>query len=128
MVPGGKQSKGPGQMGWTYWQSEPRSTDEVLRAEYGQHTILASACKGGVWYAALKPSGASYVTALVVLYERKGGGFGYKPMDEGMGPNAADCPGSVLRLLSPVSDLPIPAVCREWAQKWREACAAKVEG
>lgn len=40
--------------------------------------------------------------------------FSYKDMSEDMGPGQADCPESILKLLSPTDN--------EWANEWRERC------
>lgn len=45
--------------------------------------------------------------------------FGYKDMEEDVGPGPADCPLSILRLLSPTDS--------KWAQEWRDRCKAKAE-
>ncbi|MCL6477070.1 MAG: hypothetical protein K6T65_01515 [Peptococcaceae bacterium] len=40
--------------------------------------------------------------------------FGYKAVDETMGPNECDCPERILKLLTPTDN--------EYAKKWREKC------
>lgn len=40
--------------------------------------------------------------------------FGYKDMDESMGPCECDCPERILKLLTPTE--------HEWAKEWREKC------
>ena len=115
-------------MGWTYWGAEPRGTDEILRDEFRDTKIRATAIVGGVWYAAVQPKDKTYTTALVVLTERKGAGFGYKPMSEEMGPHAVRCPPSIIALLSPVEELDVGPQGQEWARLWREACARETEG
>lgn len=108
-------------MGWTYWQGEKRPTDDVLREPYelAGHMIVASGIKGGVWYAALQPKGEQFVTALIVLFERGGSRFGYKPMDESMGPYESACPADVFRRLSPVADIPHAHFAAQWRDRVR---------
>ncbi len=56
-------------------------------------------------------------------------GFGYKDMTEAMGPIEADCPDSILRLLSPVSEIPNPGHAADWrarvAERKQERRAAR---
>jgi len=61
------------------------------------------------------------VTALVCLVrynprDREGYIFGYKDMDESMGPCEAECPPAILDLLTPTE--------RPYAVAWRERCRA----
>lgn len=44
--------------------------------------------------------------------------FGYKDMDETMGPYQCDCPERILKLLTPTE--------HEWAKKWREKCWERI--
>ena len=48
------------------------------------------------------------------LTSRENGEWGYKSMDETMGPNVADAPMKLLALLSPTTS--------QWAQDWRQKC------
>src|SRR3546814_2261595 len=45
--------------------------------------------------------------------------FGYKDMDETMGPCEADCPARILDLLTPTD--------KEYAREWRARCCANLE-
>ena len=114
-------------MGWTSWDHEARSTDEILRGELtwrkhdeatgDRHTIIASALVGTTWYGALEyvpVVGDRTVIALVVLTSRRGGGFTYKDMSENMGPYEAQCPKRILDLLTEPQS--------EYAREWRERC------
>lgn len=116
-------------MGWLYGRDH-RPTDEILRENFtrdGQR-VLASATVGRAWYAALacrdRKNGNAIVTALVVLFDRSGGGFGYKDMDETMGPNERSCPERILALLSPLDRFSDPG----FAAGWRQACIAACGG
>ena len=84
-------------------------------------TVLASATVAmRTWYAACrqvdKATGEAEIFAIVCLvsYNRRakdGMIFGYKDMTEHMGPCEAQCPASILDLLSPTS--------HEYALAWR---------
>jgi hypothetical protein len=85
-------------------------------------TVLAAAAVGNTIYAAIrnedKETGRAYVFAAVVLFKNnERNGFGYKDMDESMGPCDVDCPDRIMRLLSPIEDLPSPGYAAEWRAK-----------
>ena len=110
-------------MGWLFYERAPGETNaehftrELLgtTGEYGE--FLATATVANVFYAAWrKPDGN--VVALVVLTKRAGREFGYKAMDETMGPNEARCPKSILDALSPTE--------YEYAAEWRRRCHANL--
>ncbi|WP_211328038.1 DUF6927 domain-containing protein [Thermodesulfitimonas autotrophica] len=44
--------------------------------------------------------------------------FGYKDMDETMGPYRYDCPERILKMLTPTK--------HEWAREWREKCWERI--
>jgi hypothetical protein len=83
---------------------------------------LAGARVGNTVYLAVrstdKSSGRSFVLAGVILISNtKKDGFGYKDQDEVMGPTQYDCPDRIMRLLSPVADLPRAGYAAEWRAK-----------
>jgi hypothetical protein len=89
--------------------------------------VLDSACVGNrVWYAAtrVERSGQEpYVIALVCLVrwnprDKEGLIFGYKDMEESMGPCEAECPERILNKLTPTTN--------EHALEWRERCRARL--
>ena len=118
-------------MGWTvYYHTPTDERAEIMRICMGEHlTPLAASKVGSTWYVAIRsthPGGASdYVTdldgsftfAAVILTSRAGGEWGYKDMDEGMGPNEARCPKYLLDMLSPLK----PDAAR-YAADWRQRC------
>lgn len=75
------------------------------------------------WYAAVesinKETGKREVLAAVYLLQFRPGEWGYKPMDESMGPCEVRCPEKILRLLTE----PAPSAD---AKEWRERCWARV--
>ena len=84
---------------------------------------------GSTWYAAVKTTfknkvrdniryecdlNRTYVFAAVFLTRRHDGEWGYKAMDECVGPCEADAPRKLINMLSPTT--------AEYAIKWRENC------
>ena len=120
-------------MGWLYMQSfdghsGPR---QYLDAQFTYSSngvvscVLRSSLRGGkVYYAAvemIRPDSPREVFALVCLVDHnprdpEGYIFGYKDMDEGMGPVESHCPEDILDLLTPTT--------RHYALAWRERCRA----
>lgn len=82
--------------------------------------VLKSSMVGSTWYGAcerIRPDRTTYVFAgvcLTRLDSKEYCNFGYKDMDESMGPFQRDCPVSILNMLSPRDD--------KYAVEWREAC------
>lgn len=81
--------------------------------------VLAAARVGNTVYMALrcleKTTGKSFVLAAVILiFNTREHGFGYKDMTETMGPTECACPDRIMRLLSPVEDIPNPSYAAEW--------------
>ncbi len=88
--------------------------------------VLASSClHNKVWYAAAQPYGGddTAIFAIVCLVrwnprDKEGLVFGYKSMDESMGPCEDDCPERILALLEPAT--------HEHAIDWRRRCIANL--
>jgi hypothetical protein len=89
-------------MGWLYRYEPVRNVKEhidteVFRCSTPGHAyeVLDSAVIGNTYYAAVKritPDHAPYVFAAVILFRNPKSGFGYKDMDESMGPCEVACP------------------------------------
>ena len=91
---------------------------------------------GSTWYAAVKTTpkkgqvvnpwpfkagdDGSYIFAAIFLVKYHEGCFGYKSMDETMGPCESRAPNSVLKHLSDLIDEKNDSII--WAQKWRKGC------
>lgn len=132
-------------MGWTFY-TDPRRVDGYA-GEKDEITALTTYCSseldlrplklskvGSVWYAAVQRTSltngpnvsntyalnedGSYVFAAVFLTKYDQGCFGYKDMDETMGPREAKAPVSLLNMLS---DLVDPD---SYAHGWRQKCRA----
>jgi hypothetical protein len=114
-------------MGWTYELS--KLTDETpaqriakdltSETETVKSTVIATATAGNVVYAAvrdeIKNSKTSYVYCAVVLFSNsEKNGFGTKFMDETMGPCAVNCSNRIMKLLSPVAEIPGAGYAAEW--------------
>lgn len=91
-------------------------------------TVLASSCLGNrVYYAAVQAwrdgvAGAVFAVVCLVRWNpraKDGMTFGYKDMDESMGPCEAECPARILDLLTPTT--------RPYAIEWRARCRANLE-
>jgi hypothetical protein len=89
--------------------------------------ILASSCpKNRTYYAAAQVmtngiGGEIFAIVCKVLWSpnsKTGENFGYKDMEESMGPYEDDCPGSILDLLSPTDN--------EHARGWRQRCRTRL--
>jgi hypothetical protein len=89
--------------------------------------VIASSClQNRVWYAAaqiMTDGVGGDVVALICLVrwnprDKEGMIFGYKDMDETMGPHEAECPARILDLLTPTD--------REYALAWRAKCRANL--
>lgn len=123
-------------MGWLYMtslcgHSGPRQyldAQLTYEAPEGSSRVLRSALVGmRVYYAAvevLRPGRPRQVSAVVCLIrynprDREGYIFGYKDMDESMGPGEFDCPEAILALLTPTE--------QPHAVAWRGRCRANAE-
>jgi hypothetical protein len=112
-------------MGWLYKHDpidDPVAdlTDHFKHdGEHRTQRVLAAARVANTVYMALKitekTSGNSYVLAAIILISNtRKHGFGYKDMSECMGPYECDCPDRIMRLLSPIEDIPSPSYAAEW--------------
>ena len=114
-------------MGWLFQNEKLRhETPAQLvthrfshESDQAKATVLAAAAVRGAVYAAIrneeKITGKSYVFCAVVLFRNsERNGFGYTAMDESMGPYAVDCPDRIMRLLSPVDEMPFPGSAAAW--------------
>ena len=125
-------------MGWLFMTSlkghaGPRAyLDDQFTSTHDevQFTVLRSALRSmRTYYAAVErktPGGERKVFAVVCLVkynprDREGYIFGYKDMEESMGPYEADCPVPILDLLTPTEN----AHALEWRARCREAAKRK---
>jgi hypothetical protein len=112
-------------MGWLYRDEPIDNPLAYLMARYDYdcdtHTLktLDGARVGNTVYLAVrstdKKTGGTFVFAAVILISNtKKSGFGYKDMTESMGPYECACPDRIMRLLSPITDIPNPSYTAEW--------------
>jgi hypothetical protein len=112
-------------MGWLYHRDpidDPVAylTDQFNHeGEHRMNRVLGAARVANTVYMAVgctdKTTGKSFVLAAVVLISNtQKHGFGYKDMTETMGPCECACPDRIMRLLSPVTDIPNPGYAAEW--------------
>jgi hypothetical protein len=121
-------------MGWT-WFNFHGTTQEFIDKEfydksYGE--VIDHSRKGNVLYMAYKINSGKYVgkvTALVYLLgsdKKSYYNFGYKSMEESVGPVESDCPKRILDKLSPVEELyDEDSLSIQWAREWRQRCLSK---
>lgn len=123
-------------MGWTF-TNRVRGTSNLdwFRQEFcpsEPERLIDVATKNGTAYCAYRAKD-DRVVALVVLTmwvpkARDGFNFGYKDMDENMGPNEDDCPRRIFALLDPLPDDEAdPSVETNWAAQWRVRVQANLD-
>jgi hypothetical protein len=141
-------------MGWTFTNRPPGKTDREFFSDRFGHPFTHSASINGAFYGVievpaekeerLQPDDRGMVRlAVVILCKRErspsdGYNFGWKEMDEFMGPNASECPPTLLKRLSPFKpealikppptedgfEIHAPA---QYAADWRERCRQAAE-
>lgn len=121
-------------MGWTERKAENYKNGKIDRkaeliGEFNYHSdtcdyeVLKCSMRGAVGYMAVKYTNynnadKNCVFGLVCLTSvRDNFWFGYKDMDETMGPYCYDCPHTILDLLTPTTN--------ETALEWRKKCREK---
>jgi hypothetical protein len=96
-------------MGWLF--KKGAVTKAELQAELDDSwtsprtKVLASAIEDDIYYAAISGhdfDGTPMVFCAVALIEIAGNEYGYKMMDETLGPYAYDCPPRIFKLLTPL--------------------------
>jgi len=102
-------------MGWTFgW----RSKDELLkhiRQQYGDRYLVGRVVGSVYWFVATTPHEPGRFIACYLLSGR-GGDWGYKDIDESMGPCELSCPLAYLDI--------VPQPPSEYAGPWRERVRA----
>lgn len=109
-------------MGWTetiarhYKNGKVDRKAEIADIFNDKYEIIKSTLVGSVWYGAVKHDNEVFGCVILtsVRNEDWAKWFGYKDMDETMGPYYFDCPDSILNLLTPTDN--------EQANIWRDKC------
>ena len=114
-------------MGWLFQNGPLRHETPVdyLRRELTfdrdgvSAMVLDAAAVKGTVYAAVRnrnvAESTDFVFCAVILFKNsERDGFGYKDMTECMGPCEIDCPDRIMRLLSPVEQIPNPSYAAAW--------------
>ena len=118
-------------MGWTFQQRSKGTSNKDWFAELLDGTdgkVVDTATVGGTCYIAYRThneAGHEITYALVALTQWRphdAYNFGYKLMDESMGPGGEHCPERILALLSPLEEMDLGEKGMEWATDWRQAC------
>lgn len=114
-------------MGWTFTHRNHGecSNEDWFCREFGDgrqggRGIVKVAGRLGTSYAAYRTQEGEIIGVVILTQWRRGTwyNFGYKDIEENMGPCEADCPQSILDLLTPTNS--------EWANEWRGKCRAKL--
>lgn len=120
-------------MGWTFTHREKGISNlDWFRGEFSGSTgeLLDMATKNGTAYGAYRTNEGD-VVALVILTRWVRGdyyNFGYKDLDEGMGPGEDDCPKRIFDLLTPLPpEKADPSVEGNWAAQWRQGVQERLE-
>lgn len=120
-------------MGWTYTHKTPGTSVKAFfedRFNYDNDnyalTVIDCAAYLNVAYLAIeqikKATNDREVFAVVCLIHYQHNSyynFGYKDMEESMGPIKSNCPERILKLLTPTN--------HEWAKEWRKRCWANLQ-
>jgi len=112
-------------MGWWFHNSDYRKPNGDIdrKAEMDSVVIdegfqlIKSALVGVIYYAAIKDNNSNNVFGFIAITtsdKKNGYNFGYKGIDETMGPFFYNCPISILKLLTPTDN--------EEAKYWRDMC------
>ena len=110
-------------MGWTFSTQWPDKSAMIkhLCDEQTMYTTIAKCVRGSALYAVheAKSTASGSWKRIIAVYllgsnTRRGEGWGYKDMDESMGPTVADCPPKYFDL--------VPEVPNAYALAWRMRC------
>jgi hypothetical protein len=101
-------------MGWTFaWRTKKEIVQHLTESLGRNNDVLTVKVVHRVYYAAIRPKDGSPGVIFVALLRKDNGyGWGYKDMDETMGPVESSCPIGLLDL--------VPCPDNEYARRWRE--------
>lgn len=123
-------------MGWTFFDANGRTANEILTAEFTQSAnradgsiktqwdVIDSSTRGREWYAVIRTTnggdGFTRHFCAIVLWSTKNGEFSFKDMSEDDMPYYYNAPRRILDLLDKLSPNPT-----DNAKLWREKCRQK---
>lgn len=116
-------------MGWTFTHKEDGvSLLDFFKKEFSSEGVIDVAQVGwNTAYMAVKMK-EEKICGFVILISRKNDyfNFGYKEIDEGMGPYECNCPARILNRLSPPEEI-YQGNSLEWSREWRRKCRVNLE-
>lgn len=114
-------------MGWTYThKSSGQSVRDFFKQTFGENMVIVECAVVNMrtaymaCYNVKNPSEVFAIICLLGYAPKDYYNFGYKDMDETMGPNERSCPEKVLKALTPL--VTTPENPRQWANEWRADC------
>ena len=120
-------------MGWTFVHKEKDKTIlEFFKGEFnGEHSKVVDCAvvnlkTAYLAYEITRPDKPRQVVGIVCLLDyvpKDWFNFGYKDVEESMGPCECDCPEKILKQLTSDDLNPIS----DWASKWRQKCWQNIE-
>ena len=126
-------------MGWLFvHRDSSQSIADFFKTELkspGRYEVLdCVVVKNEVAYLAVRHTnkvGVSVVGAVVCLLEhatRDYYNFGYKDIDETMGPAESECPERILKQLTPLESAAYQSMCSsvDYAKDWRDRCRSNL--
>lgn len=105
-------------MGWTAcasWNSKKDVINEIVE-NLSAYDVIAQKSTTQAWYAVIEHKETRKRNIFVALVNKISGWYGYKDMDEGMGPSVDDCPLVFFDL--------VPEPPNEYAVEFRARCRA----
>lgn len=110
-------------MGTSFCHKEPgQSLFDFFKKECGDGLIDISQKGWSTAYAAYRMKDGKVCGLVIHLYRsRDYYNFGWKVVDEMMGPYECECPERILKLLSPPEEF-CEGTTLEWSKRWRDQC------
>ena len=115
-------------MGTTVCHKEKgQSLFDFFKREMGEGLIAISQKGWSTAYAAYRTKDDKVCGFVIILHRYNDYfNFGYKEVDEGMGPCECECPKKILDLLSPSEEL-YTGSSLEYSKRWRKYCRENLE-
>lgn len=117
-------------MGWTFQHRDRGVPDlEWWRREFGAERVIDSASVLGASFLAWRTEDDKVVAVVCLTrWVNEQYNYGYKEMDEGMGPGEDRCPERIFKMLSPLDEVYDPgSSSHQWASEWRVKVQARLD-